>query len=320
MLKLATRYFPPASSHSQYHSVLVEGRIAWFFGGSNFSGRGRPVVEQRSNGRWHTSTLPSGLRSWISGASGVAANDIWAVTYLGGKVLHWNGSNWAVVPKGGWNNFAQFTGIQAFSPHNVWLFGARGPSHKGAGTWHLSGTKWTEVRGVAGDIYRASAVSPTDMWGIGGIRGSLNALLRYHNGKWVHETPVNLAGFTYSYILALSPTDVWVAGSVLGSPQLGHYDGHGWVATSLPALVPATGMCRDGRGGLWVIANSGTGPSFVLDRSATGSFRSVPVARSSTSEVMACAMVPHTASTWGAGKAPAPAGTAAAVYAYGKVP
>ncbi len=319
VLKLATRYFPPPSSHSQFTSVIAEGRTGWFFGGSNFAGRGRPVV-LLYNGGHRSPALPSGLHSWIAGASAVAPNDIWAVTFLGGSVLHWNGLNWAQVRNGGWSTKAQLTGILAFSPHNVWLFGARGPSHRGAGTWHLSGTKWTQVRGVAADIYRASAVSSSDMWGIGGIRGTLNALLRFRRGKWLHETPANLAGFSYSYVLALGPGNVWVAGSVAGSPELGHYNGSGWAALSVPALVPPSAMCRDGRGGLWVIANPGLGPSSVLDRSARGGWTTVPVGTTSASEVLACALLPRTTAAWGAGKAPAPNGSAAAVYGYGKVP
>jgi hypothetical protein len=320
VLELATRYFPPPSSHSEYTNVLVAGRTSWFFGGSNFAGRGRPVIEARSKRRWITSTLPSGLHTWIAGASAASPDDIWAVTYLGGTVLHWTGADWATAGKGGWNDKARFTGIQAFSPRNVWLFGARGTIRKGAGTWHLSGTKWTEVRGMAADIDQASAVSSTDMWGFGGIRGFNNALFRFRNGIWLHETPANLAGFSYSYVLAISPTDVWVAGSVSGSPELGHYNGRGWAALAVPALVPVSGMCRDGRGGLWLIANSGRGPSYVIDRSANGTFTTVPVGRTSWSEVLACALLPRTNSAWGAGKAPAPGGSAAAVYAYGKTP
>ncbi len=319
-LKLATRWFPPLTSRSEFTNVVAEGRTGWFFGGSNFAGRGVPEIERRNNGHWHTETLPSGLHSSISAASAVSPDNIWAVTYLGGAVLNWHGSHWHVIPGGGWSSNAQVTGIVAFSSQNVWLFGANGRRHRGAGTWHLSGTRWVQVGGMAADIYQASAASPTDMWGFGGVQGSRNALLRFRGSTWAHVRPAALAGFTYSFVLALSPTSVWVAGSVAGTPKLGHYDGHGWTSLSMPALVPATGMCRDGRGGLWVIANSNFGPSFVLDRSASGHWTTVPVGRTSASQVLACALLPGRTSTWGAGKAPAPSGSAAAVYAYGNVP
>jgi hypothetical protein len=237
VLKLAIQYLPPGSNHSQYDTALVNGRTAWFFGGSNFNGNGVPEVEENVNGRWRAPTLPSRLHSWFTGASSVSADDIWAVTFLDGTVVHWNGATWSVMPRGRWSLKAQFTGIIALGPHNVWLFGARGLKHRGAGTWHLSGTKWTEARGMAADIARASAAPSANLWGIGGIRGgTMNALLRFKGGKWVHESPSSLAGFHYSFVLAVGPRSVWVAGSVAGSPELGHYNGRGWTALSMPGF------------------------------------------------------------------------------------
>jgi hypothetical protein len=319
-LKLAIRYFPSAGDHSQYDTVLAEGRTAWFFGGSNFAGRGEPEVEKLSNGKWHPSSLPSGLHSWITGASAVSATDIWAVTYLGGNVLYWDGARWASAPRGPWNGGARFTGIVAFSPANVWLFGSQGRSVGGAGTWHLSGSQWTEVRGAAAGLFKASAAAPDDLWGIGETGGRQDALLHYSGSAWVRVRPAALAGFTYSDVLALSAGSVWVAGTVAGSPMVGHYNGRYWTASTMPGIAAASGMCRDGRGGLWVIANSGAGPSAVLDRSASGNWTSAPVSSTSANEVLGCAALPGTTSAWGAGKSSAPAGTAAAAYGYGKVP
>lgn len=319
VLKLAVQYLPPSSNRSQFTTVLVTGRTVWFFGGSNFGKSGAPEAERRANGQWHSSKLPARLGTWITGASAVSPDDIWAATYLGGKVLHWDGATWKVQRKGGWNPRARFTGIVALGRHNVWLFGSRGGHRAGAGTWHLSGTKWTETRGVAGDITRASATSPRDMWAIGGIQGTNNALLRFKDNKWVPEQPSALAGFSYSFVLVLGPGNVWVGGTVAGVPELGHYNGAGWAPISMPGFVPAMGMCRDGRGGLWVIANPGFGPSTVMDRSAKGLWTSAPVSSTSADEVFACALLPGRTAAWGAGKASAPAGSAAAAYGFGRV-
>ncbi len=319
-LDLAIRYFPSAGYHSQYVTVLALGRTAWFFGGSNFAGKGTPEVEVHARRGWRPSFLPSGLRSWIAGASAVSASNIWAVTYLGGKVVRWNGEHWVKVAAGRWNNDAQFTGIVAISPGDVWLFGGRGWSAPGAGTWHWSGRKWTEVRGAPGRIYRASEASKSDLWGIGGTPGNMTELWRHRRSGWYQVSPARLAGFSYSAVLAINPDDVWVAGSQSGIPMLGHYNGQGWTAISTPALVPPTAICRDGRGGIWVIANSGFGPSSAYDRGSHGNWTTAPVGRTSADEVLGCAAIPGTTSAWGAGKSQAPAGTAAAVYGYGKVP
>jgi hypothetical protein len=46
----------------------------------------------------------------------------------------------------------------------------------------------------------------------------------------------------------------------------------------------------------------------------------VPVHATSANEVLACAVVPGTSGVFGAGKSAAPAGSAAAVYGFGKTP
>ncbi len=319
-LKLAISYFPSSGHHSQYDTVLAVGSESWFFGGSNFAGHGVPEVETRQHDRWRQSPLPHGLRSWIAAASAVSPRDIWAVSYLGGSVLHWDGSAWALVPKGRWNIDARFTGIVAFSANNAWLFGGKGRSVAGAGTWHWSGSKWTRFKGTAGEVAKASAASSTDIWGIGGSDGSSNALFQLRGSQWHQVSPSALSGFSYSAVLALGPANVWVAGTAFGTPELGHYDGHGWTALTMPAAVPASAMCRDGHGGLWVIANVGIGASVVLDRSGTGHWTTAKVSSTSANEVLGCALIPGTSSTWGVGKASAPKGTAAAVYGYGPTP
>lgn len=318
-LKLATRYLPPATNRSQYDAVVVQGQVSWFFGGSDVGGtRSVPKIERRQHGRWHSALLPAGLHSWIAAASAPSASDIWAVTALNGKVLHWNGARWIAVNRGRWSTRARFTGIVALSPSNVWLFGTKGTRHPGAGTWHLLGGTWTRVRGLATNADQASAASAAILWAIGGR--SDTSLLRFSHSAWQHETPAALAGFTYSDVLALGPSNVWAAGSVAGVPELGHFNGHSWTALTMPGAISATAMCRDGRGGLWVIANPGSGPSAVLDRSAAGHWSTAMVSATSANEVLACAHVTGRDATWGAGKAVAPKGTAAAAYGFGDTP
>jgi hypothetical protein len=319
----AFRYFPQRGFHSQFDAVLIEGGQPWMFGGSNVTGGGVPEAEYRTHGHWISATMPSGLHSWIVAASGPAPDFIWAVTYLGGSVLSWNGSNWTVLPNGGWAAGTRFTGIVVPGAADVWVFGSTGGGHLGAGTWHWDGGNWTQSFGAASDIYQASAVSDTDMWGIAGGTGrhtALTNLLHFSAGSWHRVRPAALAGFRYSHVLALTPRNVWVAGSVNGTPELGHFNGHGWHALRMPGSVAATGMCRDGRGGLWVIANSGTSPSVVRHRSSAGSWSRSTVSANGANEVLACALVAGTRSPWGAGQSTAPRGRAAAAYRYQPAP
>ena len=316
-LRLAIHYLPPATNRSQYDVVLVESGRTWFLGGSDVGGHGDPKVEQIRNGVPRSAPLPSGPHSWITAASAPAPADIWAVTYLGGSVLHWDGAKWITAPRGGWKTGTRFTGIIAVSQSDVWVFGTRGHRFPGAGTWHFSGTRWTRVQGAAGGIFQASKAGRADAWAIGNAGSTGNALLHFGGSAWRRVRPPALAGFRYTHVLALAPADVWVAGSVAGVPRLGHFDGHGWRALAMPGKTAATGMCRDGRGGLWVIANSGASPSLVRDRAADGTWTRAVVSSKAANAVLACALVRGTQRAWGAGKAVAPHGSAAAAYRYG---
>jgi len=323
-LRLAIQYLTGAD-HSKYLAVVAGRRQAWFFGGSDIGGHGVPEIERRTGGRWVPVPLSSipGLHSWIAAASAASANDIWAVTSLGGAVLHWDGRTWAAASRGGWLAGTQFTGISAVAPGSVWLFGTRGKHHPGAGTWHWDGTRWTRVRGIAGGIRQASAASAAGIWAIGRTGGTMSALFRLGGGSWHRLAPRALAGFRYSDVVAFSPVNVWVAGSVAGTPKLGHFNGTGWTRLAMPGRVAATGICRNGRGGLWVIANPGTGQAFVRQRSAAGRWSKAGVSQSQTNRVLACALVPGTRAAWGAGQAEGlrgMRGTAAAVYGFGRLP
>jgi hypothetical protein len=316
-LKLAIHYLPPPTNRSQYGVVLAWGDQAWFLGGTNVTGPGKPKAERIRNGLPQSTVLPPGAHSWIVAASAPAPTNIWAVTYLGGSVLNWNGSAWTTEPRGAWKTGTRFTGITALSKTNVWVFGTSGRLHPGAGTWHFNGKAWRRAKGAASGIFQASAASRFDIWAIGNAGRSLNALFQFSGSAWRRTRPQALAGFTYSHVLALSRSDVWVAGKVAGVPKLGHFDGHGWRELRVPGKTAATGMCRDGRRGMWVVANSGTAPSVVLDRSANGTWTRVKVSQNVANKVLACALVPGTLRAWGAGTAVAPSGSAAAAYRTG---
>ena len=236
------------------------------------------------------------------------------MTYLGGSVLRWNGGAWRTAPRGGWKTGTRFTGITAISRTDVWVFGTSGKRHRGAGTWHFNGTRWTRQNGAAGGIFQASRAGRGDIWGIGNAGSQGNALLHFDGSAWRRVRPAALAGFRYTHLLALAPGNVWVAGSVGSVPKLGHFDGRGWTVLRMPGTTAATGMCRDGLGGLWVIANSGLSPSFVRERASDGTWSKSVVSTSAASRVLACALVPGSSRTWGAGQTTAPRGSAAAAY------
>lgn len=322
-LRLAIQYLPPATNASEYDAVVIEAGKVWLLGGSDVGGHGKPEAEQVRNGVPSKVPLPAGPHSWITAASGLAKNDIWAVTYLGGSVLHWDGKAWATAPRGGWKTGTRFTGVTAVSPSSVWVFGTTGGHVEGAGSWHFNGTKWTRLKGIGGGIYQASAVSPDDVWAVArsngatGAGGPNDAIAHFGGTSWRRVRPAPLAGFRFTSVLALSASDVWIAGSVAGKPELGHFNGHHWTAEQVPGTAAATAMCPDGSHGIWAVANSGFAPAAVLHRSASGKWTNAVVSSNLANRVLACALVPNTARVWGAGRAAAPHGSAAAGYRYG---
>ena len=116
-LKLAIHYLPPATNHSQYDVVLAWPGQAWFLGGTNVAGAGKPKAERIKNGVPESTDLPTGAHSWITAASAPSRDDIWAVTFLGGSVLNWNGSAWKTEPRGGvegWHPLHRHHGDQCY--------------------------------------------------------------------------------------------------------------------------------------------------------------------------------------------------------------
>ena len=195
-LKLAIHYLPPVTNHSQYDVVLAGTGQTWFLGGSDVGGHGKPEIERIKNGVPHSAPLPTGPHSWITAASAPSPADIWAVTYLGGSVLNWNGATWRAEPRGGWKAGTRFTGITATSAADVWVFGTSGRRYPGAGTWHFNGSTWTRVNGAAAGIFQASAAGAGDLWGIGNAGAAGNALLHFGGSAWRRVRPSALAGFT----------------------------------------------------------------------------------------------------------------------------
>lgn len=317
--------YPPLGNRSQFDAVVVQPGQAWFFGGSNVTRtRGVPKILYRANGHWlpPPAPLPPGLTSWITAASGTSPSNLWAVTRFGGAVLFWDGSQWTQAANGGWATNAQFTDINVVGPSDVWLFGSTSGRHHGAGTWHLTPAGWKRVFGAASNLTQASATGRSDIWAIGGARGTMRTLAHYDGTTWARVRPRALSGFNYSHVLALTPDNVWAAGSVAGKPRLGHFNGHRWTTRPIPGTHAATGMCRDGIGGLWVIANTGTSPSVVRHLSKSGHWSVARVSKNTADEVLACALVPGRRAAWGAGQAEGPEGkgTAAAAYGTGDVP
>jgi hypothetical protein len=304
--------------------VAAAGKTsAWAVGGTDLSGAtpGAPLAEQWSGTSWQAATLPSGLTGALGAVSAPSTTDAWAVSQLSGYVLQWNGTAWSVsrtwrepkLPR-------ELTGVTAFSPTDVWVFGSPG-AYPGLGTWHLSGSTWHKVTGLADAISSASALSPSNMWAIGSdATAPDDIILHYHGTTWQQVTSPALSGLTFTRILALSGHNIWVIGSVGGRPpqKLVHFDGSQWstVPVTVPRSVDLVSMAPDGHGGVW-FSGLGKSASWVVHRSAGGTWSSTKPAAGSASTVYQLARIPGTRSLWGAGTTAAATGADVAVWGHG---
>jgi hypothetical protein len=299
--------FGGSPAYSSLDSVVSTGRNnSWAFGGADLLGPagGTPVAEHWNGRSWRVVPLPSGLTGPIAAASAPAANDVWAVGGPGRFVLHYNGSTWSVARR--WKHPLQPTGVTAFSPTDVWVFGD-------PGTWHLHGSTWTKVTGVAGSIQSASALSPHDIWAVGGSAG---ILLRFNGRSWGQVRSKALTGLQFGALLALSPGNVWVDGGKF----LLHLKGTAWTRVKFPSWpVTLFSLAPDGRGGLWMnnfAISASVGPT-VVHLSGAGGWRQYRVPRSGL--MFDLVRIPGTASLWGTGYVTTRTGVDATVWAYGPV-
>jgi hypothetical protein len=314
-------HYGASSLYNGLFSVSASGKdSAWAVGGTDLSGGtpGAPLAEQWNGTGWQAATLPSGLTGELISVSAPAPDDAWAVSLLNGYALHWDGTSWSVARTWPEHQLAsEITDVTAFSPSDVWVFGGPG-AYPGIGTWHLRGSTWHKVGGLAKAISFASAISRSDMWAIGDSVAPEDMLLHYNGTTWQKLSSPVLAGLQFTRILALSDSDVWVIGSPGGGPkqQLLHFDGTGW--TSVPITVPHSvqlvSIASDGNGGLW-FSGFASAAQWAVHRTAAAAWSSTKLGTGST--VYDLALIPGTTSLWGAGGVTAAPGADAAIWGHG---
>ena len=312
--------------YSFYDALTVSGRsAAWAVGGRGVAGYGSPIAAVWRNGHWSATRMPSKAVGSLQAVSADSPNDAWAVSV--GDVLHWHAGTWTVArtwslkqgPPG-----KLVTGVQAFSPTNVWVFGG---TQYGLGTWHLRGGKWKKLTGAGRDIAAVSALSSTNMWAIGGA--SSGSLLHYVKGNWQTVSSPALTGLNFGAILATSPASVWVTASPAdGTPgfRLLHLHGNQWtsyaipwdlsVSSTTPDGAPDNSIASAGHGSFWIATGNNTATTkWLLHFGAGGAWSRVKLG----ADVMfGVARRPASGSLFGVGETPqGKTGYTDAIWAYG---
>jgi hypothetical protein len=299
---------------------------AWAFGGAEVNGvtGGTPIAERWNGSRWRAAALPAGLTGVLGAASAPGSGDIWAVTQLSGLVLHYNGSKWSVAKRFKENSELpiELTGVTAFSPTDVWVFGSPG-AYPGFGTWHLHGRTWTQVTGAGGSIASASALSASNIWAIGANALAPQDIVVHYNGStWSQSRGAALDNVQFSGIVALSPGNVWATGSTYNGttnvPWLLHWNGKAWARIKVPWAVLLGHPVSDGAGGLWAPAVvPASGNTYAVHRTKTGTWRRYLITK--TGQAYALGLIPGTTSMWDVGENSNAAGADGTVWAYGPI-
>lgn len=301
-----THHYGVATNYSGYTAVAVPGPgDAWAFGSTSLAGApapGVPVAAHWNGAKWSGSPLPSGLQSTINAASVVSASSVWAITETNGDIVHWNGGQWSVAEAEPGSSGLLSSGITAVSDSDIWAFGCSGLG-PGTGTWHFDGKTWTQVTGSAAGLVSASAVSATNIWGIGSTStGPCGDMLTHYTGtSWQPVTAPALHGLLFFGIQALSRTNVWaIAGNGSGGQaQLVHFNGSTWTSVKAPySGIMLNFFAPDGHGGFWLDSSSSRSKTSVLHYSATGQWSRIGLTSGSMGPI---ALVPGTRSLWGVG-------------------
>ncbi len=278
--------------------------------------------------------MPTGLKGSVFAAGATSPADIWAVSADNGWVLHWDGVRWSVALRLKESGYpADFTGVTALSPANVWVFGGEDNGLTGLvgfGTWHFNGRTWAHLspHSPGGNVVQASAVSASDMWGTG-INFSESPTISeisHFNGRTWQNVKMTGSGIEWPrYEYAASTSQVWVDGYRASTPHLepalARWNGRSWQPVTVHAPTGADlldGITPDGHGGLWIEAeDSSSGQWWMLHRSPSGAWAST--ALPSHAWLGQAALIPGTSSLWGAGTVPVANGSDAEIWAYGPI-
>lgn len=288
------QYPDPAHSTNQLYAVsTLSPSDAWAVGGT-FAGAPGPaasLIERWDGTAWRLVANPGPGN--LYGVAAVSAHDAWAVGRQGGYydsrynvyvyttlIMHWNGSQWSVVPSPNPDLIGSYlNSVVAIAANDVWAVGYTGftPGAGEALIEHWDGKAWGVVSSprpatATGSVYTAVTRIPgtNQLWAVGyasygtpGTTGDVRTIgyfqpliERWDGGAWrvVASPPLPSDAFSTNLngVVALSATDAWAVGDYTGSdhtihPLIVHWDGVSWKVVTGP----------DQRGSLSSVAAAG---------------------------------------------------------------
>jgi hypothetical protein len=183
-------------------------------------------------------------------------------------VLHWTGHAWGATDSGPWDPEITSAAI-APDAHDAWLFGWDDASPPVSA--HFNGSAWSQAQ-LPVYVQQASALSPSDIWAVGGTGWAQSAdVMRWNGTSWnnvklpaLHLPRGEVLG-ELGQVATVAPGNVWVAAdlqsgqieNLYSAVLLLHWNGRTWQQVTVPrGLISGqfygVDMSQDGSGGLWL--------------------------------------------------------------------
>ena len=267
------------------NDVWAVGNTYVHLGGGRFENN--TLIEHWNGSQWRIVPSPNPReQNMLNGVFAISKHDVWAVgstgtisgSILDTLILHWNGSQWSVVPSPHPGAGSTLINGWAGSSNNVWAVGIY---FTGSGTpgvaliEHWNGRNWSVVAspnaGMNGSSMNGvTVVSASDAWAVGQTTNSNNvtqALIEHWNGRnWSIVQSPNFApqGFILGSVVAFSSNDVWAAGLSFPGPNglggktlIEHWNGTSWSIIQSPNVEPESdffiSLAADSPNDLWAV-------------------------------------------------------------------
>ncbi len=191
---------------------------------------------------------------------------MWAVGYQfggGGSsqpiFVHWDGSQWTLVPGAVVNWYNQLHGISVIASDDAWAIGYSGceegcQSHTLIEHWN--GHQWyaggTPNFGTGFDAIEG--IASNDVWAVG------PQIINWDGSEWSVVPDPGLGSPYLTAIDAVSANDVWAVGYYYGGPNsypsvVSHWDGTSWSLSSAPDVGKLAGVKALSTNDVWAVGS-----------------------------------------------------------------
>ena len=254
----------------------------WAVGFTN-GNNDQTLTEHWDGSSWTIVSSPNqGGFSALSAVGGIATNDLWAVGSFHETpgfhleqtlILHWDGSQWSVVPSPSLQGSDQLNAVGAVATDDVWAVGQ--DSLPNPLFVHWDGQTWTlfDPPPDAGPQYAVAALAPNDVWSAGSGRSADNSTLFSHwdGFSWttIPNPPLTPGTVTIRGLSALASNDIWAAGSLFfevcddtcfdsETPRVLHWDGQSWSVVTAPtanSFSRLSGIAAESSASVWAVGS-----------------------------------------------------------------